>query len=280
VLFIVATPLGNLGDLAPRAVEVLAGADLIAAEDTRRCLQLLSHLGLSRPIVAYHDHNEERREAALLGELRRGRTIALVADAGTPLISDPGFRLVRAARAAGVQVSCVPGPCAAVAALSVAGLPSDRFVFEGFLPARAAARQARLAQLLAETRTLIFYESPRRLLALLDDLVAVIGAAREAVIARELTKRFETVLTGTIGELRARVAADADQQLGEIVVLLRGAEDRPAAMAEVEPQRLLQVLLARMPLSEAVDCAVEICGLPRNRLYRAALALQSAERPG
>lgn len=280
MLFVVATPLGNLGDLTPRAVEVLGTADLIAAEDTRRCRQLLSHLGLSRPVVAYHDHNEQQRESGLLRELQLGRTIALVADAGTPLISDPGFRLVRAARAAGVSVSCVPGPCAAIAALSVAGLPSDRFVFEGFLPARAAARRARLEELRAECRTLVFYESPRRLLALLEDLAAVIGTQREAVIARELTKRYETVLTGTVGELLTRVVADPDQQLGEIVLLLHGADAQPMQTAEVEPQQLLRVLLARMPLSESVDCAVEICGLPRNLLYRTALALQSATNPG
>jgi 16S rRNA (cytidine1402-2'-O)-methyltransferase len=210
MLHIVATPIGNLGDISRRAIEVLAGADIVAAEDTRRCRALLTHLGLSRTVLAYHDHSDEHRERELIAELQRGCSVALVADAGTPLISDPGFRLVRAAREAGIEVVCVPGPCAAIAALSIAGLPSDRFVFEGFLPAREAARKARLELLVDETRTLIFYESPRRVCGLLEDLRAVFGGGRHAVVARELTKLHETVLSGSIDALLERVLADAE----------------------------------------------------------------------
>ena len=275
MLYIVATPIGNLGDISRRAVDVLASSDIVAAEDTRRCRALLSHLGLSRRLVAYHDHSDERRESELLSELRRGSTVALVADAGTPLISDPGFRLVRAARNAGFEVSCVPGPCAAVAALSVAGLPSDRFAFEGFLPARESARRARLSSLAAEQRTLVFYESPRRVLAFFADLEAVFDPSRQAALARELTKIHETVLRGSIAELHARIAADPEQQLGEIVVVVEGLGDT-TDRAEVDGGAVLKPLLRRLPLSEAVDCAVEITGLPRNGLYRQALELRDA----
>ncbi len=278
MLYIVATPIGNLGDITRRAIDVLASADIVAAEDTRRCRALLSHLGLSRPLLAYHDHSDDRRECELLAELQRGRSVALVADAGTPLISDPGFRLVRAARQAGVDVVCVPGPCAAIAALSIAGLPSDRFAFEGFLPARESARKARLEALSAEQRTLVFYESPRRVLALFEDLQAVFGSDRQAVLARELTKIHETLLSGSIAELRSRIAADPEQQLGEIVVLVHGAEEVPDRTA-IDSDRLLRSLMPRLSLSEAVDCAVEISGLPRNALYRQALALRDVVEP-
>lgn len=276
MLYIVATPIGNLGDISRRAVEILSSADIVAAEDTRRCRALLSHLGLSRRLLAYHDHSDERRESELLAELRRGSSIALVADAGTPLISDPGFRLVRAAREAGIDVSCIPGPCAAIAALSVAGLPSDRFAFEGFLPAREAARKARLAFLAGEQRTLVFYESPRRVLALFEDLEQTFGQARHAALARELTKIHETVLRGSISELRARIADDPEQQLGEIVVIVAGASDA-TDRAEVDGGTVLRALLRKLPLSEAVDCAAEITGLPRNGLYRQALEMRGEE---
>ena len=275
MLYIVATPIGNLGDIAPRAVEVLGAVDAIAAEDTRRCRALLTHLGISRPVVAYHDHSDERRESELLASLAAGKSLALVADAGTPLVSDPGYRLVRAARARGIAVSCVPGPCAAIAALSVAGLPTDRFVFEGFLAARESARQTRLKEVVHEPRTLVFYESPRRIVALLADLCAIFGPDREAVLARELTKLHETIISASLADLHSRVASDSEQQLGEIVLLVHGAPAGSDADTE-QARRTLQILLARLPLSEAVDCAVEITGQPRNALYRAALAMRDA----
>lgn len=276
VLHVVATPIGNLGDISRRAASVLAAADLIAAEDTRRCRQLLHHLGIERPVTAYHDHSDAARREALLAALREGRSIALVSDAGTPLISDPGYRLVADAIAQGIEVVAVPGACAAIAALSVAGLPSDRFVFEGFLPARDAARRAHLAELRAEPRTLIFYESPRRVLETLGDMAAVLGAARRAVMARELTKLHETVLHDSLAALCERVAADPEQQLGEIVLLVEGNAEPPGERVEVGRDELLRALLGRLPLKEAVACAEEVTGLPRNMLYRAALALRDA----
>ncbi|HNC68874.1 MAG TPA: 16S rRNA (cytidine(1402)-2'-O)-methyltransferase [Pseudomonadales bacterium] len=280
MLFVVATPIGNPADITQRAVDVLAGVDVIAAEDTRRCRRLLAQLGISRPVIAYHDHNEASRGAGLLRRLGEGDSVALVADAGTPLISDPGYRLVRDARAAGVKVVAVPGPCAAIAALSVAGLPTDRFVFEGFLPARSAARQARLAELAAETRTLVFYESPRRILDTLRDVAQAIGGGRRCVLARELTKVHETVLGGSVDEVLLRVDGDPEQQLGEIVLLLEGAE-AIAGQDEVNVSLdvLLKALLERMPLSEAVACAAQISGRARNEVYRSALALQSTAAP-
>jgi len=276
LLYVVATPIGNLGDLSSRAATVLGAVDLVAAEDTRRCRQLLSHLGISRPLIAYHDHSDAARREDLIRRLCSGDAVALVSDAGTPLISDPGFRLVRDALAAGVRVVPVPGPCAAIAALSVAGLPSDRFVFEGFLAARQAAREARLTELRVERRTLIFYESPRRVAATLADLEEVFGGARRCALARELTKLHETLLSGTIAELRSRVEGDAEQQLGEIVIVVAGAEPEAAERDGAELDSMLAALLRRLPLSEAVACAVEITGRPRNAVYRAALQI----RPG
>ncbi len=276
MLFVVATPIGNFADITQRAIEVLGSVDVIAAEDTRRCRRLLAHLGISRPVLAYHDHNEEPRGATLLRRLHEGASVALVSDAGTPLISDPGYRLVRDALAAGLRVVAVPGPCAAIAALSIAGLPTDRFVFEGFLPARSASRRARLAELAAEARTLVFYESPRRILETLAEIVEVIGAGRRCMLARELTKVHETLLGGTVGEVLARVAADPEQQLGEIVLLLEGASiAADSAVQAMELDALLEVLFDYLPLSEAVACAQRISGRPRNEVYRAALARRS-----
>jgi 16S rRNA (cytidine1402-2'-O)-methyltransferase len=265
-LFVVATPIGNLGDLSPRAREVLGQVAAICAEDTRRTRQLLGHFGIERPLLALHEHNEQAQAALLVERLRGGDSLALVSDAGTPLVSDPGFRLVRAAREAGLRVSPVPGACAAIAALSVAGLPSDRFVFEGFLPAKAGARRERLARLAGEPRTLVFYESGHRIEASLADMAAAFGADRPAVLARELTKLFETVLDGSLGELQARVAADPDQRRGEFVLLVQGAgEDADAQVAE--GRRLYQVLSGHLPPSTAAKLAAELSGAPRKALY-------------
>lgn len=265
-LHVVATPIGNLGDLSPRALEVLRSVEAICAEDTRHTRQLLSHFGVDRPLVALHEHNEDRQAAQLVERLAAGQSLALVSDAGTPLVSDPGYRLVRAAREAGIKVSPVPGPCAAIAALSVAGLASDRFVFEGFLPAKAAARRERLSVLASETRTLMFYESSHRIEETLDDLVSTLGAARAAVLARELTKLFETVLDGSVAELREAVRADPNQRRGEFVLIVQGAADETEARL-TEGRRLYAKLGEYLKPSQAAKLAAELTGAPRKALY-------------
>lgn len=265
-LHVVATPIGNLGDLSPRALDTLREVAAICAEDTRYTRQLLSHFGLERPLLALHQHNEEAQAAQIVARLLAGESLALVSDAGTPLVSDPGFRLVSAARAAGVRVSPVPGACAAIAALSVAGLPSDRFAFEGFLPAKASARRERLSRLAGEPRTLLFYESAHRIEAALEDMVAAFGPSRRAAIARELTKLFETVLDGPLSELHARVGADADQRKGEFVVIVEGAGDDVDAKI-VEGQRLYARLSEYLKPSQAAKLAAELSGAPRKALY-------------
>jgi 16S rRNA (cytidine1402-2'-O)-methyltransferase len=266
-LWVVATPIGNLDDLSPRAQAVLREADLIAAEDTRHSAGLLRHFGIATRSVALHEHNERALADDLVTRLLAGTRIALISDAGTPLISDPGFRLVRAARAAGIEVSPVPGPCAAIAALSAAGLPSDRFVFEGFLPAKAAARRAQLDALRAETRTLVFYESSHRISDLLADLVVAFGGERRAAIARELSKLFETILDGTLAELAARVAADADPPRGDFVVLGAGAGHDAAAARLAEGRRVFELLRKELPPGRAARLAADISGAPRRELY-------------
>jgi 16S rRNA (cytidine1402-2'-O)-methyltransferase len=279
-LFVVATPIGNRGDLTDRARETLAGVDLIAAEDTRHTGQLLAQLGIRTPLLALHEHNEAARALELTARLVAGARIALVSDAGTPLISDPGYRLVAAAAAAGVTVVPIPGACAAVAALSAAGLPTDRFVFEGFLPPRAAARRAQLAALATEARTLVFYEAPHRVAVTLADLATAFGGERSAVLARELTKLHETVYRGTLADLVERAATDPNVERGEAVLVVAGAAaSAPAEAADLERlDRLLGGLLAGLPLSQAVDLAVEFSGERRNRVYERALALK--RRPG
>ena len=265
-LYVVATPIGNLGDLTPRAQEVLRSVAAICAEDTRHTRPLLAHFGIDKPLVALHDHNEEALAARIVERLLAGESLALVSDAGTPLVSDPGFRLVRAARQAGIKVSPVPGACAAIAALSVAGLPSDRFVFEGFLPAKSSGRRERLQRVAAETATLVFYESSHRIAESLDDMATVFGGQRPAVMARELTKLFETVLDGSLDELRAKVAADDNQRKGEFVVMVQGAgDDEQAKIAE--GRRLYAKLNEHLPPSAAAKLAAELSGAPRKALY-------------
>lgn len=265
-LFVVATPIGNLGDLSPRALETLKTVAAICAEDTRHTRQLLAHFGVDKPLVALHEHNEGDAAGPLVARLLAGESLALVSDAGTPLVSDPGFRLVRAAREAGIAVSPVPGASALVTALSVAGLPSDRFIFEGFLPAKANARRERLAALASEPRTLIFYESAHRIEDALDDAVAAFGAERRAVVARELTKLFETVLDGSLADLAQRVRADPNQRKGEFVLLVHGAgEDADARV--IEGRRLYAKLSEHLPPSTAAKVAAEWSGAPRKALY-------------
>ncbi|MFI4913603.1 MAG: 16S rRNA (cytidine(1402)-2'-O)-methyltransferase, partial [Steroidobacterales bacterium] len=263
-LDVVGTPIGNLDDLSPRARAALEGADLIAAEDTRRTGQLLAALGMTRRLVSVHDYNEGARVEQLLRELRDGKIIVLVSDAGTPLLSDPGFALVRAAAAAGVQVRAIPGASALTAALSIAGLPTDRFVFEGFLPARAAERRSRLLPLAHEPRTLVFFEAPHRIAETLADLAGTFGAERPAVIARELTKLHETVYRGTLRELVDRAAADANLARGEITLLVQGAPQSVASPLDTALlRRALTVLLKELPPARAAAMGAQIAGVKR-----------------
>lgn len=265
-LYVVATPIGNLADISHRAVAVLAGVDSIACEDTRSTRVLLDHYGIGTPMLALHEHNEDARTGELLARLRAGAAIALVSDAGTPLISDPGYRLVAAARNAGLAVHPVPGACAAIAALSAAGLASDRFCFEGFLPPRPAARRARLQALAAEARTLVLYESSHRIVATVADLVAEFGGARPAVLARELTKRFETFLGPDLGGIAQALAADRDQRRGEFVLVVAGNPE-PQAAALALGRRILDALAGEMAPSRAARIAAAVSGAPRRALY-------------
>jgi 16S rRNA (cytidine1402-2'-O)-methyltransferase len=267
-LSVVATPIGNLGDLSPRALEVLRAATVIAAEDTRHSRPLLQHCGIATPLVALHEYNERAAVASLIRRLQAGDDVALVSDAGTPLISDPGFRLVREARAAGVNVVPIPGACAAIAALSVAGLPSDRFVFEGFLPAKPTARRTRLQELAGETSTLVIYESSHRIVECCADLSAVFGAAREARLLRELTKVHETCLGATLGEIAARVASDPEQRLGECVLVVAGCVEEAGAEL-IEGRRVYALLRAELAPTQAAKLAAAISGAPRKALYEA-----------
>ena len=278
-LYVVATPIGNLGDFSPRARATLENCSLIAAEDTRHTGTLLKTFGISTPLVSLHEHNEAERVPALILRLQGGESIALVSDAGTPAISDPGFDLVRAAAAAGIAVVAIPGPCAAVAALSIAGLPTDRFCFEGFLAARGSARRAQLQALKLEPRTLIFYESPHRVVDTLAACAAVLGAERPATLAREITKLHETLYRGNLGELAARAAADGDMARGEIVLLIGGAPAQPSAVEGDDSQgaaldRVLSVLLAELPLKQAAHLAAKITGVRDNEAYKRALRLK------
>lgn len=270
-LYIVATPIGNLGDFSPRAVEVLRYVELIAVEDTRHSRYLLDHFAIATPVVALHDHNEQQRNQHLLTQLLEGKTIALISDAGTPLISDPGYRLVQSAQAQSIKVVPIPGPCALITALSAAGLPSDRFVFEGFLPAKSAARQKRLQAIKYEPRTLIFYEAPHRIIDLITDMMTVLGEARYAVIARELTKTFETIHGDTLKALLAWLQTDSNQQKGEFVVLVKGAEANLDEASQLQTEKILTLLLGELPTSRAVQLAAQITGEKKNKLYEMAL---------
>lgn len=276
VLYVVATPIGNLDDISARALRVLREVKLIAAEDTRHSQRLLQHFGIETPLAPCHEHNEREQGGRFITRLLDGDDVALISDAGTPLISDPGFHLVRQARAAGIRVVPVPGPSALIAALSAAGLPSDRFIFEGFLPAKAAARRARLEALREEPRTLIFYEAPHRLLESLEAMKDVFGAERPVVLARELTKTFETLKDLPLGELCAWVAADANQQRGECVLLVGGWQaPEGEEMVTAEALRILDLLLGELPLKRAAALAAEITGARKNLLYQVALQRQS-----
>ncbi len=273
-LYVVATPIGNLADLSARAIEVLGTVDRIVAEDTRHSRKLLQHYALQTPMTALHEHNERELAPQLVQQLVEGRSLAMISDAGTPLISDPGFNLVRLAREAGVPVVPVPGPSALICALSASGLPTDRFVFEGFLPARGTARRHRLEQLCRESRTLIFYESSHRIVESLQDMQALFGGQRQAVMARELTKRFETIRGDTLAALVQWMTADPNQQKGEFVVLVQGLTQVENHAVTPEAEQLLLLLLEELPIKKAAKLAARITGLNKRALYDRALQLK------
>ncbi len=272
-LEVVATPIGNMGDLSDRARETLGHADLIAAEDTRRTLGLLQQLGLAKPLLSLHAHNESQRLPEILARLADGARVALVSDAGTPLLSDPGFELVRAAVAQGIAVGVVPGPCAITAALALAGLPVERFCFEGFLPATARERRARLASLATETRTMVFFEAPHRIAASLVDLSTQFGPQRPAVIARELTKLHETVYRGTLEALCGMAGADPNLQRGEITLVVQGAAPAAGGADLGLMRRALELLLPELPPGKAAAIAAQLAGGRRSDAYELALQL-------
>ncbi|MFC3394123.1 16S rRNA (cytidine(1402)-2'-O)-methyltransferase [Brenneria rubrifaciens] len=269
-LYIVPTPIGNLGDITQRALAVLQRVDLIAAEDTRHTGLLLQHFAINARLFALHDHNEQQKADTLLAKLQSGQSIALVSDAGTPLINDPGYHLVRRCREAGIRVVPLPGACAAIAALSAAGLPSDRFCYEGFLPARTKARKDALRERLEEPRTLIFYESTHRLLDSLQDMVEVMGARRYVVLAREITKTWESIQGAPVGELLAWVKQDENRRKGEMVLIVEGHQADENALPAAALHTLC-LLRTELPLKKAAALAAEIHGVKKNALYRYAL---------
>src|SRR5688500_6922527 len=277
-LYVVATPIGNLGDLSTRAREVLARVQLIAAEDTRHTRQLLQAFGIDTPLTSLHEHNEMHKSEALIARLVTGEAIALVSDAGTPLISDPGFDLVAAARARGVSIVVIPGPCAAIAALSIAGLPTDRFVFEGFLPAKNSARVTRLQQLASEERTMIFYEAPHRVKDVLRDLAAEFGVERTASVSRELTKRFETTYNGTLAQLCELAEKNADMSRGELVIIVSGNPAAPSSAQALNAEQLLRALAEELPPSQAAKIAAKLTGEKRGDLYARAMQLSGGAK--
>lgn len=272
-LYIVATPIGNLADISARAIEVLSSVDVIAAEDTRHSKYLLQHHGIETSTISLHEHNEQQRSELLLSRIAAGESIALISDAGTPLISDPGYRLVNMAREQGIKVIPIPGACAVIAALSTSGLSAERFAFEGFLPPKSTARLQALKSLANEPRTLIFYESPKRMVASLQDMLTVFGGDRKACLARELTKMFETIVTLPLAELVDVVINDANHQKGEIVLLVEG-QAAVVDSDEAEEVRVLQILLDEVSLKQAAAITASILGIKKNKAYEMALKLQ------
>jgi 16S rRNA (cytidine1402-2'-O)-methyltransferase len=272
-LFVVATPIGNLSDLTDRAREILSSVAVIAAEDTRHTGTLLKALGIATPLMSLHEHNEAQRCVQLLQRLQAGESVALVSDAGTPLISDPGFDVVRTVVASGVRVVPIPGACALIAALSVAGLPTDRFAFEGFLPTKDKQRLERLVALHRDPRTLIFYEAPHRLSSALGAIASAFGKTRRVVVARELTKQYETVYRGTAGELAVRAETDPDMTRGELVLIVEGGEEQ--SPATLESEHVLRILLAELPPAQAAKLAARLTDGKRDELYRRAIELNS-----
>ena len=272
-LYIVATPIGNLDDITLRAIDTLKRVDLIAAEDTRHSGLLLQHLGIKAKLFSLHDHNEQEKAHVLIEKLQSGLSIALVSDAGTPLINDPGYHLVKACRENDIKVVPIPGACAAIAALSVAGLPSDKFIYEGFLPAKSKARQDSLASLITEPRTMIFYESTHRLLETLKDMQTIFGANKQIVLAKELTKTWETIVSFPVNELIDWLNQDASRQKGEFVLIVAGYTE---SNKDVDPKAIntLKLLQKELPLKKAAAITAEIYGLKKNQLYQIGLNLE------
>jgi 16S rRNA (cytidine1402-2'-O)-methyltransferase len=274
VLYIVATPLGNLGDMSQRAIDILQQVDLIAAEDTRHSKKLLQHFGIDKPMIAFHEHNERDRASGILSQLQAGRHIALISDAGTPLISDPGYPLIRQLHDARIRVVPIPGPSAVITALCAAGLPTDHFCFEGFLPSKAGAREKSLRELARESRTLVFYESPHRLLDTLSAMLQVFGSDRRITLARELTKTFETIRQDTIANMVSWVDANPEQQKGESVLIIEGAGQQASDRCEVDCEKLLLTLLSCMSVKDAAHHAAQLTGQSKNDLYQRALQIK------
>jgi 16S rRNA (cytidine1402-2'-O)-methyltransferase len=274
-LYVVATPIGNLGDISQRAIEVLSSVDVIAAEDTRHTGKLLSEFSISSKLVALHDHNEDRSTASIIKMMEDGQSIAIVSDAGTPLISDPGYHLVNQCLSSGFDVVAVPGPSSVTAALSIAGIPTNRFSFEGFVPAKNVARREFLSNLKFETRTQVFFESPHRINETLQVLTEIIGPERQLSLCRELTKTFEQVVLGTVGEISERVGSGDIPSRGEFVLVLRGSDEVLAVNAD----HLLQTLLAELSPSKAASVAAKVTDLSRSDLYGRALALKDRTYP-
>jgi 16S rRNA (cytidine1402-2'-O)-methyltransferase len=277
VLYVVATPIGNLADITLRALEILKSVDLIAAEDTRHSQILLNHYGIHKPLISLHQHNEQQRISELLPKLRAGQKIALISDAGTPLISDPGAGIVRTLHQEKIPVVPIPGPCAAVSALAVSGLSADRFLFEGFLPTQESKRKQRLAELVGDSRTIVFYESPHRMEDLLRQLMEIFGEERMATLVREMTKNFETIRQDTLKNLRDLLQKDPNQRKGEFVLTVEGAPEHKKEADESEWRRILGILLAELPLKQAVSLTVQITHAKRNRIYELALKAASSE---
>ena len=276
-LYVVATPIGNLGDISSRALEIIDNVSLVAAEDTRRTRGLLSHFGVKASLVSLHDQNEIRQCKFLVNKMQHGASIALVSDAGTPLISDPGYRLVRAVREAGFEVRAVPGASAITAALSICGLAINRFVFEGFLPTRSPSRQTRLSQLANEERTMVFFESPMRIISSLDDMRLIFGANRQLSVVREISKKFESVITGTVDAVIEAINGDERLQQGELVIIIEGADNTLNVSPEIDPATVVQILIEHLPPRVASEVAARIVGGRKNDVYR--LVLEQLEKP-
>jgi 16S rRNA (cytidine1402-2'-O)-methyltransferase len=273
-LYLVSIPLGNMGDMTSRALDTLGSVDFVAVEDKRRSSILFRNFGIHTPMISYHDFSEEKQIKKIIDLLLSGKSVALICDAGTPLISDPGFKLVKLAKSKEIKVSPIPGPCALIAAISASGLPSDRFIFEGFLPSKSAARIEKIKRISKDSRTIIFYEAPHRIVGSLRDMLEIIGPTREIVLARELTKTYETFFSGSIESTLQFVEQDLNQQKGEMVLVLAGADPEEKKDDTQDIQRVLSVLLEELPLKQAVSLGAKITGGQKNILYKSALDLK------